>query len=211
MTFVAVGEIIIDAFFFHQAGDEPEVAFVVLHAIGPFLPRFAEARVIDVRNARLLEHGFDNLEDVLILIDREVAVVGQEIGPRAQGEPIVKALAAFLRELAIRDQAVEIPLQLIVLADADPGRFPEVRQQLDLSERRDNVQGNQERSAQRFDRLDPFEDYLLSAEIDPERGLSTQLLEHTRPPRRTTRSLARSIYERRSCAIRSVAATRLLD
>ena len=79
-----MGEAVADAFFSEQAGNEGEIGFAVLQAVGADGVGFAKLGLVleafvesGVAGAVFVEDGFDDLRDCFVLEDPAVAAVGE--------------------------------------------------------------------------------------------------------------------------------------
>jgi hypothetical protein len=75
-----VAEEEVDAFLFHQPGEEVEVGLAVLHAVVPGRVLAGELE-FEVGVGVVGEHRFDDLADGLVLEDLAVAGAGEQPGP----------------------------------------------------------------------------------------------------------------------------------
>ena len=155
-----------DPFFFHQAGDECEVAFAILHAIGARRAGPMEQAIVDIGQAARIEHRLDDVERALVLEDREIAVFVEQLRPGSQRQPVMEALASLVQIIAGEHEAVEVALQDAVLRRRDRDGFAQMRQQIDLAERRDDVDQHRKRLAEPLLRLDAAQIDLFAAQID---------------------------------------------
>jgi hypothetical protein len=164
MAFGVVTEEVVDPFLFHQARDEREVAFLILHAIRARNAGPREARILDVGDARGFGDLLDYLDHGQILEDRHVAVLRQKIRPGLQRQPIMMSARALAVISGRRYQPVETTHDLVVLQHCQRGRLAKMRLQVDL-ERRDDIRRNRERSTERLDAVDALEHDLFVAHV----------------------------------------------
>src|ERR1035441_8155701 len=73
-------EVVTDAFFFHQAGDEIEIGFAVLHAVVAG-DKIAVETKLEIGEAEILEYFLDDVGSFLVLEDAAIGGAGQEPEP----------------------------------------------------------------------------------------------------------------------------------
>lgn len=80
MTRLLMAEVVIDPFLFHQAADEIEAGFAVLHAIFPLAVAAAQA-VFEIGKTEVAEHLLDDVRHRIVLENPAIR------GAREQPEP----------------------------------------------------------------------------------------------------------------------------
>ncbi len=136
---VGVPEVVVDAFVLHQPADEVEVAFPVLHAVGP---RPVAARQLEREVGRRVvgEHLLDDVRHRHLLEDAAVSRARQEPQPGMHGG-LVRVIAAVqlaLREA--RDEAVEVARAVVGQRQLDRDVLAEDRIPVDLAVRAQQIQ-----------------------------------------------------------------------
>ncbi len=106
-------DVIGDAFLLHQAADEVEVAFAVLHAIRPRAPLAAEPGGIDPGAAVVGKHGLQDLHHVLVLEDAAIGAEREMPQPRPQLDPVEVEAADRAAQVDRGDPAVDVAKLLV--------------------------------------------------------------------------------------------------
>lgn len=88
----------------------------------------------------------------------------------------MEASAILVQIFARHHEAVEMALQFAVLRDGDRHRLTQMRQQIHLAERRDDVDQDGEGRAQSLLRLEPAQKDLFPADVDRKARLTFQPL-----------------------------------
>jgi hypothetical protein len=78
---VLVAEEVVDAFLFHQPGDEIEVGLAVLGAVLAHRILPGDAAQVEVRTAGVLEHLLQNILDRFVLENPDVGALSQRVQP----------------------------------------------------------------------------------------------------------------------------------
>ena len=107
MLAVAVLEVVVDAFFFHEAAHEIEVGLPILHAVFPLGILSGEA-IVEHRHRVVREDLLDDVGDRLFLENLAIGRARQKPEPRAHGHPIFIVAAERFALGKAGDVAVEV-------------------------------------------------------------------------------------------------------
>src|SRR5450830_1379483 len=144
-----MAEEVVNAFLFHQAADEIEAGFAVLHAVFPLAVRPAQG-VFEVGKTQVAEHLLDDLRDAQVLENPAVRRAAQQPQPRAQRHLVAGELALVDALAALRDDAVEMPLATVRQLHADAHRLAQQLVEVDVGVQGGQLQVVSEQPAQLF-------------------------------------------------------------
>src|SRR3546814_7095404 len=108
MTALFVAEEVVDPFLFHQAADEIEAGFAILHAVFPLAIGAAEG-VFEVGEPQVAKHLFDDLRDGQVLKNTAIGGAGQQPQPGPKGRMVTGDLARVTVSVATRNDAGTMP------------------------------------------------------------------------------------------------------
>ena len=155
-------EIIVDAVLLHQAADEGEIGFAVLHAIFQLGIVLAGAQLIFAAGEIMrVEHLLDDLQRGLFMEDAAVGDARQQPQPRPQHDAVGVQILRHPRRLRFDHDAVEMPLLAVMRLHRDDAARAQRGVEIDVRRLAQGFDADFEQFAQAFLGLETRKDELV--------------------------------------------------
>src|SRR5206468_1407824 len=189
---VAVLEVVVDAFFFHEAAHEIEVGLPILHAVFPLGILPGEA-IVEHRHRMVGEDLLDDVGDRLFLENLAIGRARQKPEPRAHGHPIFVVAAERFALGKAGDVAVEVAVATLHELELHRDGLAEQLARLDITLGRQRRQLELGGSPELLAPAQRAEEQVLpqlGSELDHARHHGTHARSKEKSPLRTPRVMA---------------------